>query len=128
MSAQEEFEKRLGSWNRSAINYIIIGVVLLATSVVSSALITVFTGTKLLDNEGIKILSFISAVTTALQLKFNPLDIGFRFRDSWRLLDSALLRHATDPVGFPVNKVIDAVDKGEGLIGSASLTGSKPTK
>lgn len=125
MSVQEDFAQRLKTWNSASIQYMALGVALLAASILCNAVITVFADA--ISSTAVKILSFLSAAATALLARFNPLEIGFKFRDAWRLLDSASLRHAATPDKFPVEKVLDAIDKGEALIASASRPSIGPS-
>jgi hypothetical protein len=118
MALSESLATRVKVWNLSATRYMALGILLLAISIISSAIVTVFTNQ--LSTVAVKGLSFAAAVATALHAKFNPLDIGFRFRAAWRLLDSAMLRHNAAPESFPENLVIDELVKGEAII-AASL-------
>ena len=87
---------------------------MIGAGVLASAAVVAFTDQ--LDKKYIKILGFIAAVCTALIAAFNPLSLGLGFRDAWRVLDSAVLRHNSMPDKYPLETVLDAVDKGEAIL------------
>lgn len=123
MPLPDKIEARLAIWDSSATKYMVVGGALIAAGVLASAAVVAFTDQ--LDKNHIKLLGFLAAACTALIAAFNPLSIGFAFRDAWRVLDSAVLRHDTDLTKYPVETVIDAVDKGEAIIANASKTLAK---
>jgi uncharacterized membrane protein YcjF (UPF0283 family) len=118
MPLPETVVVRLSTWDSSATNYMLVGVGLIVFGVLASAAVVAFTDQ--LSKNRIKLLGFVAAACTALIAAFNPLSVGFAFRDAWRLLDTAVLRHSVDPKKYPVETVLDAVDKGEALISNAS--------
>ena len=126
MTLPTQINTRLEIWDSSAIRYMIIGAALIGVGVLASTAIATFTDQ--LDKNLIKVLGFIAAICTALIAAFNPLSLGFAFRDAWRLLDSAVLRHIADPIKYPIDSVIDALDKGETIISAASKTLAKSSE
>jgi len=128
MTIPSEVIERVAIWDAAAIKYMAIGFGLLALSILSSASVTVFT--EQLSKVSIKVLSFVAAASTALLASFNPIDLGYRFRDAWRELDSALLQYKANPEKFTADNVIQAVANGEGIIGGAtrpSIKGAEST-
>ena len=95
MSLPEQISTRLSIWDSSALKYMSVGGALIAVGVLASAAVVAFTDQ--LDKNYIKLLGFLAAACTALIAAFNPLSVGFAFRDAWRVLDSAVLRHSVDP-------------------------------
>jgi hypothetical protein len=65
-------------------------------------------------------------VSTALLTAFNPVDLAFRFRDAWHILDSAVLRHNTDSNKYKLEYVIDAFEKGQSIVAGHSRPGLRP--
>lgn len=118
MPLPTQIATRLATWDSSANWYMSGGVVLIAVGVLASAAVVAFTNQ--LENKYIKLLSFVAAVCTALIAAFNPLSIGFAFRDAWRVLDSAVLHYDSNSIKYPIETVIDAVDKGENIISVAT--------
>jgi len=115
-----EIGTRLETWDSASNRYMIIGALLIAIGVIASTAVATFTD-QLCPN-AIKLLSFVAAVCTALIAAFNPLSLGFAFRDAWRVLDSAVLHHIADPAEYPIKTVIGALDRGEAIISAASKT------
>ncbi|WP_077038379.1 hypothetical protein [Pelomonas sp. KK5] len=137
MSLPDEILKRADGWYTVGLLYLTLGIVLVAAGILASTAVSVFT--QQLKTNQIKILSFIAAVSTALAAYFNPIEIGSRFIEAWRLLDSAILHHKTEPAKYDVSTVVAALDKGEDLLsrlpkfaqrtspaGAASAAGSAP--
>ena len=124
MTLPVDFSIRAAIWDKSAGRYMALGVGLVVIGVLASSAVTIFT--ELLDKNQIKVLGFAAATCTALIAAFNPLEIGFAFRDAWRLLDSAILRYNADQTKYPIESVLDAVDKGEAIIASRTRVTSKP--
>lgn len=118
MSLPEKIVRRLNTWDKSAIKYMIAGAVLIGAGILSSSALVAFTDK--IDAMYIKLLGFIGAVCTALIAAYNPLSLGLAFRDAWRVLDSAVLRYEADSTNYPLKTVIDAVEVGEGILSNAS--------
>ncbi len=123
MTLPTEVMQRLETWDAWAINYMVIGFGLLALSILSSAAVTVFT--EQLSKTWIKVLSFLAAASTALLAAFNPIDVGYRFREAWRELDHAILQHKANPEKYTVESVIEARSKGEEIIGGGTRPSTK---
>ena len=121
MTLPPQIETRLSTWDSSSIKYMVVGAILIAVGVLASTAVAAFTD-QLVNSNLIKTFGFIAAVCTALIAAFNPLSLGFAFRDAWRVLDSAVLHHIADPAEYPIKTVIDALDKGEMIISAASKT------
>lgn len=126
MPVPAEILSRLEVWNSSALNYTIVGIALLTASILSSAVVTVFT--EQLEKKWLKACGFIATVATALIATFNPMDVGYRFREAWSILDSAILHYKTDENKFPISTVVEAMDKGQALISGASKPSVKPAE
>ena len=119
MTLPPQIESRLKTWDSSSIMYMIVGAIFIAIGVLASTAVAAFTD-QLAEKNLIKWFGFGAAVCTALIAAFNPLSLGFAFRDAWRALDSAVLHHIANPTDYPIRTVIDAIDKGEIIISAAS--------
>ncbi|CAD5373550.1 conserved hypothetical protein [Rubrivivax sp. A210] len=115
-----EIATRFAIWDSSAYWNTVAGGALIAVGVLASAGLVAFPDQ--LEKKYIKVLGFVAAVCTALIAAFNPLSLGFAFRDAWRVLDSAILRHNSLPEKYPIETVIEAVEKGEVIISQFSKT------
>lgn len=118
MPLPQTISVRRSTWDKSSTRYMVVGGALIVFGVLASAAVVAFTDE--LSKTEIKLLGFLAAACTSLIAAFNPLSVGFAFRDAWRILDSAVLRHEADPTKYSIQTVIDAVDKGEALISNAS--------
>lgn len=118
MAIPSEIEQRLAVWDKSAIQYMVIGFGLLLLSILASLSVTAFADT--LGSAAVRIFGFIAGVCTALLASFNPIDSGFKFRQAWRILDSAILRYKIAPTNNLLEKILEAVEQGEAIIGSIS--------
>ena len=126
MTLPTQINTRLETWDSAAIKYMIVGAALIGVGVLASTAVATFTDQ--LDKNVIRLLGFVAAICTALIAAFNPLSLGFAFRDAWRVLDSAILHYIADPVKYPIETVIDALDKGETIISAASKTLAKTSE
>jgi hypothetical protein len=113
----EEFLVRTTTWKRSHLtNRAVWG--LLALAGVASGL-TVSTYESVLDENFIRLLGLLSAVSSASITLFQPREHADRFLTAWRRLDQACIEYKYNDA-VPLKTITDAMKDGERMIGISS--------
>jgi hypothetical protein len=123
MSLPVEIANRIDGWYAAGITYLSLGIFLALLGILTSTAVAVFTS-KLSENKT-KALSFVAAISTALTAYFSPIDIGSRFLEAWRLLDSAIIHYKTEPAKYGIETVTQALDKGEAILAGVPKFGQQ---
>jgi len=112
----EEITRNLHGWDKGAAWLHFLQIVLSLAAIVSSLLVAVHFGPSRI----LRVLAVCSALFTGLVSAFDPGGEANRMRNAWRVLNAALLRYQAGETG--VDKVIDAYERGETIIGSYTVS------
>lgn len=116
------YRELLPVWNRLAVRLHTTYIALGATATVSSLVAASFTVE--LGVVGVKVCSFIAAVSLALLTAFDVGGKGNGARSAWRLLNSAVLAYENNPQ-FSIERLHADYIAGENLLGDVKY--SSPT-
>jgi len=113
----DEIDAELRGWRRSAALLQGVQVLLAVVAVISSILVA---AQMKLSQTQIRWLAVLSAIATSMLSAFDPGGEANRFRNAWRVLNSAVVRFQNDQ-SVAVSTLFDAYDKGEKTIGDYTV-------
>jgi hypothetical protein len=118
----DEIVQRKRTWHRAALGWKWAGIGIAIIGVASGLSVTAYAKSPTFAN-WIPLGGFISALSTALIALLKPLREGARYREAWRILDSACLEYSLG-LEADTSLLIKAVKQGEATIGHIESSSS----
>jgi hypothetical protein len=116
----EDLIEILEIWNKTSNRLNSILIVFGITTIVTSVLVSVYTGTKMLDENTIKILAFASTASLTLLTAFNVVKKSNNARKAWRILNAAVYKFEQGI--YTMRDLINAYEIGEEIVGDVDFS------